>query len=606
MRPWPWRRLSVGFAALLAPLLASGRAFSRVDRQPNKRTPASSSLPCRLFFIHSTEGHPIPPLTFGQHTKVLPLSLVPSSHLARLAHPPSLAFKDTIAVGLPLPPLDRSLTNPAALDLASAESIRSPTMAKTTTLSGTNSCRPPNGLPKDSAPQKHHQIPYIPLSYRSGDDAASTNASALALISALRPDWGSEVDFRRFTDGITNTLLQARPRACEPLDGESDDDARDREAILLRAYGNGTDLLIDRNREAQNHELLARHRLAPELLALFENGMLYRFIRGRVTSPQDLRRPDIYRAVARRLAQWHSTVPCLGHAAAQSLAKRPPPAAATNGHAPSGGGAPANGDAAYRAKIDNVAPGKLSPNVWTVIQKWILALPTETPAQRQHQATLQKELDRMVAELSQRPGLGKDGLVFAHCDLLSGNVIILPTPAPASAAAPAPGAIADEPNGACGRSAAPSASVTFIDYEYATPSPAAFDLANHFAEWGGFDCDYNVLPTRKQRREFIDEYVRAYFGGADSCTDQNGDRHRHGDSAARLFDEVDLFRGVPGFYWGIWALIQATISDIDFDYASYAETRLNEYWAWRAEQDGSRAAASREMPLRERRWAQEE
>lgn len=31
--------------------------------------------------------------------------------------------------------------------------------------------------------------------------------------------------------------------------------------------------------------------------------------------------------------------------------------------------------------------------------------------------------------------------------------------------------------------------------------------------------------------------------------------------------EVDRYRGMPGFYWGIWALIQATISQIDFNYA---------------------------------------
>jgi ethanolamine kinase len=52
-------------------------------------------------------------------------------------------------------------------------------------------------------------------------------------------------------------------------------------------------------------------------------------------------------------------------------------------------------------------------------------------------------------------------------------------------------------------------------------------------------------------------------------------------------------------------LIQAKISQIDFDYASYAEVRLGEYWAWRSETDGSRAASGKEMPLRERRWAQE-
>jgi len=72
-----------------------------------------------------------------------------------------------------------------------------------------------------------------------------------------------------------------------------------------------------------------------------------------------------------------------------------------------------------------------------------------------------------------------------------------------------------------------------------------------------------------------------------------------------LVAEVDIFRGIPGFYWGIWALIQATISQIDFDYASYAEIRLGEYWAWREESEGSRIAAGKDISVREKRWAQE-
>jgi len=147
-----------------------------------------------------------------------------------------------------------------------------------------------------------------------------------------------------------------------------------------------------------------------------------------------------------------------------------------------------------------------------------------------------------------------------------------------------------------------SETVSFIDYEYAAPSPAAFDLANHFAEWGGFDCEHALLPTKPQRLDFIREYIRSYF------------EHRSNEKVPidqefevqRLFNEVDVFRGIPGFYWGIWAIIQAKISQIDFDYASYAEIRLGEYWAWRAETDGSRASSGEEMPLREARWAQED
>lgn len=188
--------------------------------------------------------------------------------------------------------------------------------------------------------------------------------------------------------------------------------------------------------------------------------------------------------------------------------------------------------------------------------------------------------------------------MFAHCDLLSGNVIVLPKGETFNSG------ISTLSNGTGG-----GESVTFIDYEYAVPSPAAFDIANHFAEWGGFDCDFSVLPTRSQRREFITEYIRSYFRmlPAEKRKKTTGGDHDHNEATEiqKLTDEVDVFRGLPGFYWGIWALIQATISEIDFDYASYAEVRLGEYWAWKAEVDGSRQEKGEELPLRERRWAEE-
>ena len=170
--------------------------------------------------------------------------------------------------------------------------------------------------------------------------------------------------------------------------------------------------------------------------------------------------------------------------------------------------------------------------------------------------------------------------MFAHCDLLSGNVIIHPQSSETSLS--------------------PVEKVSFIDYEYATPAPAAFDIANHFSEWGGFECDYNNLPTRSTRQAFITEYVSTYTSHA-----ALPDKMSPSSYALRLGVEVDLYRGVPGLYWGVWALIQATISQIDFDYAAYAELRLKEYWDWRRETDMSRKRELEEMPLRERRWAQE-
>ena len=83
------------------------------------------------------------------------------------------------------------------------------------------------------------------------------------------------------------------------------------------------------------------------------------------------------------------------------------------------------------------------------------------------------------------------------------------------------------------------------------------------------------------------------------------------DELGYLMREVDAFRGIPGFYWGIWALIQTEISQINFDYASYAQIRLGEYWAWKKTVGGDvgRIHESPEVKtaddVREKRWRQE-
>lgn len=258
---------------------------------------------------------------------------------------------------------------------------------------------PPRSAP-NGASTVMPRVPILPFSYDSSD----SQGSALRLIHAVRPEWdspASNVKFVRFTDGITNTLL----KAVNDVKGATPEEV-DREAILLRAYGNGTHVIIDRQREAENHELLMAHGLAPELLARFENGMLYKFIRGGVTSTDDLRDPVIYTAVARRLAEWHARIPCLPSA---------PPAASEK-----------NGDCVLsrrRQSIDSAAPGKPAPNMWTVMQKWIFALPTDTEQQRKRQATLQTELNQLVKDLSQRPGLGKNGVSFTLSSPVLRNLV---------------------------------------------------------------------------------------------------------------------------------------------------------------------------------------
>ncbi|KAJ7432867.1 kinase-like domain-containing protein [Mycena latifolia] len=367
------------------------------------------------------------------------------------------------------------------------------------------------------------EIRYIPLLYNSSD----SEASALALVKARFPEW--------------DAMVRKRPRLTKS--------EIDKDALLLRAYGTGTEILIDRESTSPvtlNFLNTASHRHCSR----FKNGLLYGFVIGKVCSEDDVTQESIWRGVARTMGHWHAVL-----------------VTASFG----------NADEGDHKGIS--MPGKPVPNIWTLMQKWVHALPARNPAEEERHAKYQKELERLVKELGDTPGLGGDGLVFAHNDLLAGNIIVRP-----AAATSADGVV----------------EVDFIDYEYATPAPAAFEICSHFAEWAGYKCDYNLLPTKSTRREFLREYIRSYDKHLGRPIDEDPAR------LERFCKEVDAFQAIPSFFWGICSLIQATISEFDFNHNEYSEMRLSEYWAWREEMEGSRAKLGKEITLRERRWAQEE
>lgn len=119
---------------------------------------------------------------------------------------------------------------------------------------------------------------------------------------------------------------------------------------------------------------------------------------------------DVSRAVARRLGEWHARVPIVAdkvdiipkkdepeveHRISRSIPNR------------------TLSKQAIRA-INAIAPGKPIPNLWTVMQKWIHALPTVTEAEEKRKIVLQIELERTVAELGDTLGLGNDGVCIFY------------------------------------------------------------------------------------------------------------------------------------------------------------------------------------------------
>lgn len=404
-------------------------------------------------------------------------------------------------------------------------------------------------------------IRYLPITFDNHDADKSALDLAYQLYSSWKDSEGS-VEIVRFTDGITNTLSKATKNRPGRTESQNDD-----ESILMRAYGKGTDVLIDRAREMKAHNLLASMGLAPQLLARFDNGLMYKFVQGDVCTPEDLRRPGVYRQTAKLLGQWHGSLPISAITSTPDLAE----------------------DA--HKKHCGIKDGKHTrpmPNIWSVMQQWIDALPSDTEEERERSKLLDNELAELSARFGDAPGLGGKDYIFSHCDLLSGNVIVQ---------RPSGVELANGDNN--------ERPVTFIDYEYSTPGPAAFDIANHFAEWAGFECEHEHVPSKSQRRDFLKHYVASFHYHSISLEDSVSLEIDLKQDIDHLYSQIDDFRGVPGFYWGVWALIQAMISQIDFDYPTYAEKRLGEYWDWKAETSGSRQREGREMPLRERRWAEE-
>lgn len=112
-----------------------------------------------------------------------------------------------------------------------------------------------------------------------------------------------------FTDGITNKLVgcfypSTLTSNCLSQQTTTDTSAVD-DVVLVRVYGNKTDLLIDRKAEKRNIQLLHTYGFAPSLYAVFKNGLAYEYVDGVTLTPDTVKEPKVWVLVAKRLAEMH-------------------------------------------------------------------------------------------------------------------------------------------------------------------------------------------------------------------------------------------------------------------------------------------------------------
>ncbi|XP_061375426.1 probable choline kinase 2 [Gastrolobium bilobum] len=193
------------------------------------------------------------------------------------------------------------------------------------------------------------------------------------ILKSLASKWENVLDANALQviplkGAMTNEVFQIK---WQTIAGESS------RKVLVRLYGEGTDIFFDREGEVRTFEFISKNGQGPRLLRRFANGRIEEFIRARTLSASDLRDPSISALVAAKMKEFH----------------------------------------------DLDMPGPKNVNLWDRLRNWLieakrLASPEEV--QKFHLDTMDKEISILEKELSgthQRIG-------FCHNDLQYGNIML--------------------------------------------------------------------------------------------------------------------------------------------------------------------------------------
>lgn len=241
----------------------------------------------------------------------------------------------------------------------------------------------------------------------TGTELAAIEAVTPALEPLMQLRVPSTFEVSVVTGGITNQLYRCA-LATHPD-----------QPVLVRIYGPRTELVIDRSKENEVVDVLSATGQGPRIYGRFENGRLESWLRGSSTTPAQMREAHLSGLIAGALARLH----------VQDM------------------------------------PFARDAVIHDVLHKWNrLAADVAFPEDAKKQAQLDElNFPQIVAATEEYLGalaaspfgaLTPDRLVFAHCDLLSGNIMFDSEDA--------------------------HDTVSLVDFEYANFNPRGFDFANHF------------------------------------------------------------------------------------------------------------------------------
>ncbi|XP_069713948.1 choline kinase alpha isoform X2 [Phaenicophaeus curvirostris] len=289
--------------------------------------------------------------------------------------------------------------------------------------------------------------------------------------------------------------------------------------VLLRLYG----AILQMGAEAMVLEsvmfaILAERALGPKLYGIFPQGRLEEFIPSRKLSTEELSFPDISAEIAEKMARFHGM-------------KMP----------------------------FNKEPKWLFGTMEKYLNQVLRIKFTRESKTRKLNKLLSYNLPQEMKNLRAMLEATPSPVVFCHNDCQEGNVLLLE-----------------------GRENSDNQKLMLIDFEYSSYNYRGFDIGNHFCEWM-YDYTYekypffkaSVLkyPSKKQQLHFISSYLSAFHEGYEKLSNEEKSKLEE-----EVLLEVNRFALASHFFWGLWSIIQAKISSIEFGYLEYALSRFDAYF----------------------------
>ncbi|KAM3832727.1 choline/ethanolamine kinase isoform 2-T2 [Vipera latastei] len=294
--------------------------------------------------------------------------------------------------------------------------------------------------------------------------------------------------------------------------------------VLLRVYGiilQGVDSLV---LESVMFAILAERALGPRLYGIFPQGRLEEYIPSRRLVTEDLPEPSISAEIAVKMARFHGMV----------------------------------------------MPFNKEPKwMFGTMERYLKQISELTFAQEAQRHKLNQlkayNLEAEMRSLRTLLEATPSPVVFCHNDVQEGNILLL-----------------------AGREASSSTDrLMLIDFEYSSYNYRGFDIANHFCEWV-YSYAHNEWPFYKASPENYPSpdqqlhFIRCYLeeaGGGKAAPPSLEEQER---LEAKMLLEISRFTLASHFFWGLWSILQAKISTIEFGYLEYAQCRFEAYFQQKA------------------------